>query len=470
MTVPLSVTGGVGGLTASYADITTEAQQLTALSGRLLELAASLQAMLADPNVVAGAALDPGGAARFEGALAYALDGPNGLTLTATGIGAHALTTRGTVLAYQAKDAALASMASSLQYAAGEVVGSHPLAVGAAGAAGIAAWLADEKLQGRDAAADAQQFLTSHPWLTRDIVNMAPGVIDASIENVSGPMAPLLRKLLGLPPFFPTTVPEAAGLAGLLYPDGSPHVVADPAYAVTPPTGLGSLFAELGAEEGNSQQVLVDKVAGPNGQGVVIELPGTQFDHWNLVPLQQYTTPYDLSTNLRSMSAAETTYLDGVVQSIESDPDITKSTPIMTLGHSQGGMIATQLAARLSADGYDVTHVATAGSPVATMTVPDSVQELSLQNTQDVVPQLSGVDNPDLPNRTTVSFAAGDGTVGGDHSVADVYAPVAAQIDQDTEASIARWKQGTDVFFGGTSATQTALTITRTFPAASAGH
>lgn len=84
----------------------------------------------------------------------------------------------------------------------------------------------------------------------------------------------------------------------------------------------------------------------------------------------------------------------------------------MLVGHSQGGVVAAQAAADSARGtlGYIITHVVTAGSPVALADVPPSVQVLSLENVNNLVPQLDGEPNPASANHTTVRFESDTGT------------------------------------------------------------
>jgi hypothetical protein len=75
----LHVSGGAGGTYARYEDLYTLARDSDDLAGALALTTAQCHAMLADPNVLASAVLDPVGAARFEQTLLSALDGRHGL-------------------------------------------------------------------------------------------------------------------------------------------------------------------------------------------------------------------------------------------------------------------------------------------------------------------------------------------------------------------------------------------------------
>jgi hypothetical protein len=110
----------------------------------------------------------------------------------------------------------------------------------------------------------------------------------------------------------------------------------------------------------------------------------------------------------------------------------------MLVGHSQGGMQAAALSGDPDFD-YNVTHVVTAGSPVATSGIPDDVSVLSLENTGDLVPLLDGESNPDSAHHTTIqadvhsgSFGAADGQ---NHSLS-TYGDIADAADASGDPSV----------------------------------
>ena len=119
----------------------------------------------------------------------------------------------------------------------------------------------------------------------------------------------------------------------------------------------------------------------------VVQLPGTD-------DFMSETEIRNMGSNLNLVAGDDTAYGDAVRQAMAA-AGVDPADPVMLVGHSQGGMQA----AALSGDpdfGYNVTHVVTAGSPVATSGIPDDVSVLSLENTGDVVPLLDGEQNPDL--------------------------------------------------------------------------
>ncbi len=77
--------------------------------------------------------------------------------------------------------------------------------------------------------------------------------------------------------------------------------------------------------------------------------------------------------------------------------------PVLLTGHSQGGITAASLASDPAfMSRYNVTDIVTGGSPIGRFDIPESVNVLSIEHTQDPVPRLDGVPNPERHNWTTV--------------------------------------------------------------------
>ena len=85
----------------------------------------------------------------------------------------------------------------------------------------------------------------------------------------------------------------------------------------------------------------------------------------------------------------------------------------------------------------------------ATIEVPSDVQVLSLENRNDIVPHLDASDNPDSPNRTTVTFDNQTGGFSGNHAIRENYTEAARQLDSGSDPSVARFKESAGAFFHG---------------------
>ncbi|HEX8867792.1 MAG TPA: hypothetical protein VF821_19190, partial [Lentzea sp.] len=139
----------------------------------------------------------------------------------------------------------------------------------------------------------------------------------------------------------------------------------------------------------------------------------------------------------------------GIQEALERAGARDTGAPVMLVGHSQGGIVAAQSTTDLKANGYNVTHVVTAGSPVGRIEVPGDVQVLSIENRNDIVPHLDASDNPDDPNRTTVTFDNNTGTAGGNHAIGGNYTDAAGELDKSTDPSVQRYRDSMGAFTGG---------------------
>ncbi|MGN6636273.1 MAG: hypothetical protein ACTHJ6_12570, partial [Oryzihumus sp.] len=168
----------------------------------------------------------------------------------------------------------------------------------------------------------------------------------------------------------------------------------------------------------------------------IVNIPGT--DSWLPPPAQwRSRSAPDLGGNLRLVGGQSTVYSRGVVDAMER-AGVPRSAPVMLVGPSQGGKTANQIAAdqsrqRAAGPGhgrpFNITHVVTAGSPLATMTVPDGVRVLSLEASGDVVPDLDGAPNPDRAGHLTYSFDRDWGGIDANHAI-DGYEGAAAGVDR----------------------------------------
>jgi len=127
-----------------------------------------------------------------------------------------------------------------------------------------------------------------------------------------------------------------------------------------------------------------------------VAIPGTQGSG------PEGDNPMRATTNLSLMAGAP----DGPSALVLEALDQAGAQPgeaVLLAGHSQGGMVAMAVAAGAVAAGrHTVTHVLTAGSPVAGMTAPPGVTTKHLEHSTDIVPALDGLPSPDEPRRITV--------------------------------------------------------------------
>ena len=454
----LHVAGGAGGVEAEFDDLATLGDSSGELAGTLARVSAVCHAALVDPAVLASAVLDPAGVARFEVALLDALDGPDGLTALAAGFAERAGVLASAAAVYRAADAASAELADDLRWAAGFL---WPVTV----AGVVAQGLTDPAGTAPEAAAlvhDPERWLTEHPGVVDDLTGAAPGF--ATWLDLAS--AGRLDEYLG-----GSDVAGAARRLGRLWPDGRPVVTELPLAGEpdsVPPAGFGDLVAGLDRRNrlaGNRDEIDVRVVEQPGGgRGYVVDLPGTKtFDLPAGLPSPATN---GMGTNLRVLGGDTTTRERAVAEALTragAGPD----DPVMLVGHSQGGMVAAQAAADAGSPDFDftVTHVVTAGAPIARADVPPEVQVLALENEHDIVPHLDARENDAAANLTTVTFADQHGDVVADHATDLVYLPAARALDAVTDPSVTAFRDSAAAFLarpgGGTTSSLYVFELSR---------
>jgi hypothetical protein len=129
------------------------------------------------------------------------------------------------------------------------------------------------------------------------------------------------------------------------------------------------------------------------GNTFVAYIPGTQ----NWLPLAG-KNPLDLTSNLHAMKgsglAASEKGLASALQKSGAGP----SSKIYLVGHSQGGMVAANMALRDSR----VAGIVTFGSPISQIAGQLKIPVVAIEHSNDVVPKLGLKANPLVENITTV--------------------------------------------------------------------
>ncbi|GEA86962.1 hypothetical protein [Cellulomonas cellasea] len=198
------------------------------------------------------------------------------------------------------------------------------------------------------------------------------------------PLLPSLAQRLGVAPAPPPIVVPLVG-AGLPTAHAAPR-------------SIGAVLRDVDTGyDGALGTVAVTRLDHPDGtRSWVVAIPGTE-DH-RLVT----SNPLNHPSNLRLM-AEQAAASAALVARALAQAGVRPGEPVMLAGHSQGGMAAMQVAADPAVRSrYSITHVLTAGSPIAGMAVPPDVRVLSIEHTTDPVPITDGAPNPDAPHRTTV--------------------------------------------------------------------
>lgn len=210
---------------------------------------------------------------------------------------------------------------------------------------------------------------------------------------------------------------------------------------------LADRLARVGERGGNATVEIITSSDG--ARRAIVYLRGTS--RWDIGS----DDPLDVDGNIAALAGRPTVYGRGVVDAMRA-AGIDPTTPVMLVGHSQGGMVAANLSRELAESGeFAVTDVVTFGSPFAQMDqpVPDGVQLTAFENRSDVVPALDGRRNSHAAGAVTVTFDDGERNMDAHHM--EGYRAGAAALDTSVtvaaRAVTARLRPFTS---GSTSTTQ----------------
>ncbi|WP_084104542.1 hypothetical protein [Demequina sp. NBRC 110056] len=245
-------------------------------------------------------------------------------------------------------------------------------------------------------------------------------------------------------------VDHLAGEPDLVGVEPRPRPDADPVRSLA---DLGTLLAELDAI--HPREVAVDRVVQADGTlAWIVTIPGTA-DTVGANPEE-----FDIEANVAAV-AGDPSEAGDVVLAAMAEAGIAPGEPVMLAGHSQGGMLAADIALAASETGrYDVRSVLTIGAPAAAIGHAPDVQYLHLENAPDPTPGADGALNPLGPHVTVVAFdsratedralAERSRTIVGAHH-ATTYAAALAAADRHRSASLTHWKQQSAPFLSGES-------------------
>ena len=416
--VIVDITGGAGGVAASYVAARALADAFDEAGDRMREWGATGLRVLKDPDLLESGLLSPGTCALAELAVAAAVGGPRGVLAASIGWEADAVAVRCAIAYLEAADQSVRAAIATVDRRLAEVA--------------VAALAAAVAVEGEDA-------FTNHP-----------GLVSHAVSGLGGPVT-------------------ALGLGTLYGGPGRPHVAPYPADldgGRTQPASVRDLLeqlhevAELSGHPDSPANgtIAVQTITGPGPDGPVrhvVYLPGT--DDFN-APWDQDSDVRDLETDLDLMGRQPDAYGAGVLVALH-DAGVRPDEPVLLVGHSLGGMAAVAILA--GHGGFHVTDVVTAGSPTAQVPgFPAGSHVLSLEQEGDVVPQLDGSANPDSVEQTTVTFDADpDPGVLAHHGYA-AYEQGAALVDQSTDPSVAAAVQSLhDHGFLGTGPDQVASQV-----------
>jgi hypothetical protein len=235
----------------------------------------------------------------------------------------------------------------------------------------------------------------------------------------------------------------------------------------TPPTSLAdraNSFSDPHADP-NGEQIRIDRYVTPGKPDRFdVYIAGTvTFDP------KSGTEPFDFTSDLTGVANGAPASCRAV-ESAMTQAGITPTSPVVLNGYSQGGLVASLVAA---SGKYNVKGVVTFGAPSAQVHIPASIPVLSVRNAEDLVPATSGYDvNPNAVVVQRAVFA--NSPVPTDWAVPahrlSYYQETAAVVDTSGSSEVRGVLDPLDAFASGTRHVDSTLWVaTRVEPGATVG-
>lgn len=489
----IHVRGGSAGTAVELDSLDAAAHLIAVVARDAANLACRVAAVMADPDLVAGSVLSPGTGARARASLAEVV-GTRGLVGDIASMVSLSSAVAAASRSYRRAEEAAARAVELAQDTVMVVMGGLAPEI-------LVGVLALDAL-GVDVAGVLDRVVFDEPAIA-DLAGGAEGLVVGLRSNpLTAPFVPALPRTEGLTSGQDCSdrddcteqdrsdhdyevavrrLADSAALWGLLSDRGRARVTTEPrprpGHRV--PRTLEDLAGDqrnVGDGESYAGRIRVIEVPQPEGSVWIVEISGTQV--WNP---RAGSNPFDVTTDVRAMAQDATVLADGVHQALEQAQAASIATaaatstgtpataaapapgspaagrarsagPVMLVGHSLGGIAAAGLASSPRfTEAHRVTHLVTMGSPVGRMPVSADIAVLSLEHTQDAVPRLDGVRNPDRATWVTVSRdldGAGVDRTSRAHDTR-LYATTAGLVDGSTDPSVATWRAGSAPFFAG---------------------
>jgi hypothetical protein len=161
----------------------------------------------------------------------------------------------------------------------------------------------------------------------------------------------------------------------------------------TPPTGVSDVAARIPKAAKGGAQVRIEKYGAGEQTSWAVYIGGTV--DWDPVATNE---PWDISANVSAVAQENAGSFRAVMDAMQA-AGVEPGDPVLVAGHSQGGIVATQVAA---SGAFNVQAVATFGAPETCVPVPSGIATLTVEHSDDVVTALGGSCLIDSEDRLTV--------------------------------------------------------------------
>jgi hypothetical protein len=392
-----------GAIVVDYEELHRLSRVWSAAAVEVGRLGARVAELAASPAVIAGAVLDPIGSVRAAAAITGATFGRHGLAALSGLLAADAIRLDAAVAREQLVDdlpvgqlAAFTGFALTLP----PRLAATPL--------GVMSTLREGRHRSAVLADAATGYLA--PFTEPLLAALTP-----SFESRADL---LLRRPTRVDPVLGLPIGEVAHLERQ-----GPGAVAvtdrRPPWAGTAPASLADAMGRVADLEAQpAAELAIQEITCADGvRRYVVELPGIR----DIASRQQ---PQDLLGAVTAMAGGPTTYARCVREALDA-AEVPVGAQVMLVGHSDGGIVAMELAADPAFNGsrVEVTHVIAAGAPISGKQVAPlrraSTRVLSVENVNDVVTHLDGVDGSAIrqsPRRLVYQYSSDEHSVGINHA------------------------------------------------------
>lgn len=174
----------------------------------------------------------------------------------------------------------------------------------------------------------------------------------------------------------------------------------------------------------------VDLFDSESGKVAIVYIPGTQSFEFG-----RESNPLDMASNIQAMGNPSQAASERSVLSAMRQAGVDSNHEVIFVGHSQGGMVAANLASYPT--GYLAAGLIAFGAPLAHLKI-SRTPVLAIEHTNDPVPQLSGKANPLRRNWVTVqrkSLKGESEDLIHSHSL-DSYGKTAREVDKSESGGV----------------------------------
>ena len=170
--------------------------------------------------------------------------------------------------------------------------------------------------------------------------------------------------------------------------------------------------------------IQIDSFQKTKGRDLVVYIPGTQS---NKISGENV---FNIGSNISAMTSTELAPSEVALRQSLDEMDIGENDRVILIGHSQGGIIASNVV--LSGD-YPVKGLISVGAPIAHQDL--DIPVISIEHANDIVPALSGMTNPISNNWVTVENTPVAETIVEAHAM-NTYIETAKLMDQSEDIGL----------------------------------